>query len=147
MHFSLLQFIPIFPLLIIMKVKYLLLLILFFAVMPLAKADPIDGVVWLIKQNNIHRLAALFDSPIEITINGQVETYSRAQAEVALTKFFNEHKPVKVSLLHKVNSNQKFLFGVAILKSEHGTFRIAYTFNQIGGAMKIIEMRIEPEKK
>jgi len=130
-----------------MKARYLLTLILFLTVVPLAKADPIDGVVWLIRQNNIHRLAALFDSPIEITINGQVETYSRQQAETVVTKFFNEHKPVKVTLLHKVNSNQKFLFGVAIVKTGSGTFRIAYTFNQIGGSMKIIEMRIEPEKK
>lgn len=129
-----------------MKLKYLSLLILLFMLMPAAKADPVDGVVWLIKQGNITRLSQLFEATIEITIDNQEDTYSRPQATALLNKFFTEHKLVKIELLHKVNTNEKFLFGVAIMHSTNGVFRIAYTFNQIGGSMKIIEMRIEPEK-
>jgi hypothetical protein len=129
-----------------MKPKYLLLFLLMFGALPAVHADPIDGVVWLIKQGNITRLSQLFESTIEVTLNNQEDTYSKAQATAILTKFFNAHKPVKVTLLHKVNTNQKFLFGVAIMDSTNGKYRIAYTFNEIGGSMKIIEMRIETEK-
>jgi hypothetical protein len=136
----------IFPVLIYMRLKFLSLLLLLLAIMPAANADPVDGVVWLIKQGNITRLSQLFEQTIEITINNQEDTYSRPQATALLNKFFTEHKVVKIELLHKVNTNEKFLFGVAILHSNNGVFRIAYTFNQIGGSMKLIEMRIEPEK-
>ena len=129
-----------------MKTRYFLLFLLMFSIMPDVHADPIDGVVWLIKQGNVTRLSQLFESTIEITLNNQEDTYSKAQATTILTKFFTEHKPVKVTLLHKVNTNQKFLFGVAIMNSTAGKYRIAYTFNEIGGSMKIIEMRIESEK-
>jgi hypothetical protein len=129
-----------------MKLRYLSLFILLFSFVPAVHADPIDGVVWLIKSNNMTRLSQLFESTIEVTLNNQEDTYSRAQATSILTKFFDEHKPIKVTLLHKVNTNQKFLFGVAILNSANGNYRIAYTFNEIGGSMKIIEMRIETEK-
>ena len=119
---------------------------LMFSLMPAIHADPIDGVVWLIKQGNMTRLSQLFESTMEITLNNQEDTYSRAQATTLLTRFFNEHKPVRITLLHKVNTNQKFLFGVAIMDSNSGNYRIAYTFNEIGGSMKIIEIRIETEK-
>jgi hypothetical protein len=129
-----------------MKLKYLLPFLLLFGIFSAAKADPIDGVVWLIKSNNMKRLSQLFESTIEITINNKEDTYSRQQATAILTRFFEEHKPINVTLLHKVNTNHKFLFGVAIMSSVNGRYRIAYTFNQIAGSMKIIEIRIEPEK-
>jgi len=129
-----------------MKRRYLFLFILLFGIIPAVNADPIDGVVWLIKQGNMTRLSQLFESTMEISLNNQEDTYSRAQATTLLTKFFDEHKPVKITLLHKVNTNQKFLFGVAIMNSRNGNYRIAYTFNEIGGSMKIIEMRIDTEK-
>jgi len=128
------------------KLKYLSLFILLFVLAPVAHADPIDGVIWLIRQGNVTRLSQLFESTIEITLDNKEDTYSKAQATTLLTRFFNEHKPERVNLLHKVNTNHKFLFGVAIMKSSKGNYRIAYTFNEIAGSMKIIEMRIEPEK-
>jgi hypothetical protein len=136
----------IFPVYNYMRLKLLSLFILLLAILPAAHADPVDGVVWLIKQGNITRLSQLFEQTIEITINGQEDTYSRPQATTLLNKFLAEHKVVKIELLHKVNTNEKFLFGVAILHSNNGVFRISYTFNKIGDSMKIIEIRIEPEK-
>ncbi len=119
----------IFPVYNYMRLKLLSLFIVLLAFMPAAKADPVDGVVWLIKQGNITRLSQLFEQTIEITVNGQEDTYSRPQATVMLNKFFTDHKLVKIELLHKVNTNEKFLFGVAIYHSSNGIFRISYTFN------------------
>jgi len=129
-----------------MKLKHLSLFILLFGTLPAAKADPIDGVVWLIKSNNMARLSQLFESTIEVTLDNKEDTYSKTQATAILTRFFTEHKPVNVALLHKVNTNHKFLFGVAIMSTANGRYRIAYTFNEIAGSMKIIEIRIESEK-
>lgn len=129
-----------------MKLVYLPALILLFVMTSLTAADPIDNVANLIGQGNVAELSKLFTPTIELTMMEQEDTYSKRQAIDVLTIFFNQHKPRHIQLLHKVNSNKKYLFGVAILNSNNGSYRIAYTLNEEEGAMKIIELRIEAEK-
>ena len=131
---------------IIMKLVYLPSLIILLLFSAASSVDPIDNVAALIRQGNMQEMAKLLAPTVEITIAGQEDTYSKRQATDVLTQFFTQHKPKGVKLLHKVNSNQKFLFGVVILSSTGGSYRIAYTLNETDGAMKIIELRIEPEK-
>jgi hypothetical protein len=130
-----------------MKLVYLPLLLCLCLLSPAARAqDPIDNIATMLKHSDVHGLTALFAPTVEITMMDNEDTYSKRQAADVLTKFFAEHKPLKVSLLHKVNSNPKYIFGVAILTSADGTYRISYTLNQEKSDMMIIEMRIENGK-
>ena len=129
-----------------MKLIYLSSLVVLFIVTAAFQSDKIDNIAGFIKQGNTPEIIKLCASTVETTVMGQEDTYSKRQVEDALNKFFSQNKPQHVQLLHKVNSNQKFLFGVVILKSTGGTYRIAYTLNETEGAMKIIELRIEVEK-
>jgi len=129
-----------------MKLIYLSSLVVLFIVTAAFQSDKIDNIAGFIKQGNTPEIIKLCASTVETTVMGQEDTYSKRQVEDALNKFFSQNKPQHVQLLHKVNSNQKFLFGVVILKSTGGTYRIAYTLNETEGAMKIIELRIEAEK-
>ena len=109
-------------------------------------ADQIDSIAWLIKQGNSQRLSQLLSPSVEITMGEQENSYSKRQAIEVITKFFNEHRPVKSTLLHKVNSGSKFLFGVVIYTSNNGVYRIAYTIDITQKSTRIIEIRIEPLK-
>ncbi len=129
-----------------MKLIYLSSLVVLFIFTTAFQSDKIDNIAGFIKQGNTPEIVKLCASTVEMTVMGQEDTYSKRQVEDALNKFFSQNKPQHVQLLHKVNSNQKFLFGVVILKSTGGTYRIAYTLNETEGAMKIIELRIEAEK-
>ena len=111
-----------------------------------AQVDPIDRVTELLGQGNVTEIAKLFAPDVEMTVMNQEDSYSKLQATAVLSKFFDAHKPKQVKLLHKVNSNKKFLFGVAILSSTGGHYRIAYMLSETGNSMKIVEMRIEIEK-
>ena len=111
-----------------------------------AVADPIDNIAGLIRQGNTHELSQLFASNIEIAIMGDENFYSSTQGGILLGKFFDENKPKSVKILHKVDSNPNYLFGVVFLNTDKGVYRIAFTLNKIGGEMKIIELRIETEK-
>jgi response regulator of citrate/malate metabolism len=128
-----------------MKLLYLSLLILF-VVTGISVADPIDKVADLIRQENIHELSKLFASNIDITILEEENIYSKTQAELILDKFFSQNKPEAVKILHKVNSNKNYRFGVLLVTAAKETFRITFTLKETEGSFTIIELRIEIDK-
>ncbi|MBD1384055.1 DUF4783 domain-containing protein [Mucilaginibacter rigui] len=129
-----------------MKLKYFPLVTLLF-LLPLAvKADDIEKIADLLKQGNAHELAKMFSSNVDMNILDETNVYSKAQSEMILDKFFKENKPHTVKLLHRVSSNPNYNFGVAILSTDKGKFRISYTLREINKVMVVIELRIETEK-
>jgi hypothetical protein len=129
-----------------MKLFYLSLLFILHVTRLTAPADPADNVADLIRQGNIHELSKLFASNIEIALPGDENVYSKAQAELILDKFFDQNKPRAVKMLHKVNSNPNYYFGVLIVNTSGGPFRVAYTMKGTNGNFLLIEMRVEAEK-
>jgi len=127
-----------------MKLLYLPLLILY--LMPSIAADPIDKVAGLIRQGDTKELSKLFAATVEITILEEENVYSKTQAELILDKFFNQNKPVSVKILHKVNTNPNYLFGVLTLTTGNGTYRVTYTLKKGDSGLTLIELRIEAEK-
>jgi len=109
-------------------------------------ADPIDNVASLIRQGNVPELSKLFAPSVEITMANDENVYSKAQAGAVLDKFFSQHKPVTVNILHKVKSNPNYLFGVVIVNTAKETFRIAYTLKGTEGNLMLIEFRVEKLK-
>lgn len=112
----------------------------------LSFAGQIDHVASLIRQGNIHQLSGLFAENVEVSILGDENIYSRTQTELILDKFFSENRPISVKTVHKVNSNPNYQFGVLIMNSDKGVYRIAFTLKNIAGSLALIEFRIEAEK-
>ena len=108
--------------------------------------DPIDKVAELIGKGNIHEIAKIFAPDLELTLMDDVNTYSKAQAELILEKFFAQNKPNSCKMLHKVNSSTTFRFGVVIINTDKGPYRAAFTLKEVDGNMQLIELRIESEK-
>lgn len=128
-----------------MKLSYLPLVFIL-CLVSVFVADPIDKVADLIRQGNAPELSKMFAPNVEMTILGEENVYSRDQSEVILEKFFNQNKPLTVKILHKVNSNPNYLFGVLNLTTDKGTFRVSYTLKDTNGSQRLIELRIETEK-
>ena len=129
-----------------MKLRYFPLLTLLFLIPLVVKADDIEKIADLIKQGNAHELAKMFSSNVDMNILDETNVYSKAQSEMILDKFFKENKPRTVKLLHRVSSNPNYNFGVVILSTDKGKFRISYTLREINKVMVVIELRIETEK-
>jgi hypothetical protein len=128
-----------------MKQPYLLLLVLCMAPVCFSVTDPIDNIAGFIRQGNIHELSTFFAPNVEIALLGEENVYSKVQAELVLDKFFTQNKPKSVKMLHRINSNPNYLFGVLTVNTDKGMFRIACTLRQVDGGIKLIEMRIETE--
>lgn len=131
-----------------MKAHYLPLVILLYLapVVYSAPPGPIDNIASLIRQGNVNELSKLFAPNVEMSILDNENVYSKAQAAVVLDKFFSQHKPVDVKVLHKITSNPVYCMGVLILTTENGLFRIAYTLKQTDGNLAIIQFDIETER-
>jgi len=108
--------------------------------------DPIDNIAALIRQGNIRELSKSFADNVEITVLGEANVYSKAQAALILDRFFSQNKPESVKMLHKVNSNPNYRFGVLIMNTNKGTYRIAFTLKGTDNNPVLIEFRIETEK-
>jgi hypothetical protein len=130
-----------------MKLRYLPLLIMLYIVpTTIAFAGTIEKIAELIKQGNAHELSKYFSSNVEITILDDGNVYSKAQSEMILEKFFKDNKPRTVKLLHRINSNSTYNFGVLILSTDKGNYRVSYTLKEVEKVMVVIELRIETEK-
>jgi Na+-transporting NADH:ubiquinone oxidoreductase subunit NqrC len=112
----------------------------------IAFAGTIEKIAELIKQGNAHELSKYFSSNVEITILDDGNVYSKAQSEMILEKFFKDNKPRTVKLLHRINSNSTYNFGVLILSTDKGNYRVSYTLKEVEKVMVVIELRIETEK-
>ncbi|MEO3404556.1 DUF4783 domain-containing protein [Mucilaginibacter sp. CAU 1740] len=125
-----------------MKLSYLPSVILLL-LLPLASmADGIDNVANLLKAGNTKELSKLFAPSIEITIMDNENTYSQTQAAVILDKFLAKNKPKSIKSLHKVNSGGNYHFGVYLLNTDTGEFRVAITLKD----NNVVELKIEDEK-
>jgi hypothetical protein len=129
-----------------MKLRYLPLLTLFYLLPMVAFAGPIEKIAELIKQGNAHELSKFFAASVDISILDEGDVYATAQAEMILDKFFRENKPHSVKLLHRVSSNPNYNFGVLVLSTDKGKFRVSYTLKENNKVMEVIELRIETEK-
>jgi len=129
-----------------MKLRYAPILVLLFMLPAVCFAGPIDKIAELIKQGNVHELAKLFAPSVDIGILEDANVYSKTQAEIVLQKFFTNNRPTAVKILHRINSNSNYNFGVLILTTDKGKYRVSFTLKGAEGAMTIIELRIETEK-
>ncbi len=128
------------------KLLYLPVMLTLYVVTGISLTDPIDNVAALIRQGDVHALSAMFAPSVEISILNEENVYSKNQAELVLTKFFNENKPKSVKMLHRINSNPNYYFGVITVSTDKGVFRIACTLKQTDKRFELIEIRIETEK-
>ena len=127
-----------------MKFSYTLILLLFFKVS--FAFDVIDDVANYCKNADVKAISGLFSSTVELSVLDQDDIYSASQASLILKDFFAKHPPIGVKVIHKVVSNANYRFGVMLLSTSKGNFRISYELKNASGNFTISEIRIEENK-
>jgi hypothetical protein len=105
--------------------------------------DPIDKFAQIIGTGNMHELDSILAPVVELTIMDITNTYSRAQAEIILTNFFNQNKPINSKILRKTDSGTPFREAVVMINTGKGSFRAAFTLKNDDGNLQLIELRLE----
>ena len=105
----------------------------------------LDGISQAIQTGNARELAKQLDSNVEITIMDKEATYSRAQAEMVLRRFFEDHPPVSFEMIHKGSSKEGSKYGIGQLATKNGGFRTYVFAKAIEDVYLIQEIRFEEE--
>ncbi|MBE9601259.1 DUF4783 domain-containing protein [Pedobacter sp. MC2016-24] len=108
--------------------------------------DVIEGLSAHFKAGNSKEIAANFASSVELIIIDEEDVYSKAQAEQILRNFFTKYPPVKSSVVHLINTNPNFRFGILSLQTKNAKFRVSITMKKSGSAFFITELRVESDK-
>ncbi|HEY0177474.1 MAG TPA: DUF4783 domain-containing protein [Pedobacter sp.] len=108
--------------------------------------DIVDTLSALFKSANSKEISKNFSSSVELTINEQEDVYSKAQSEQILREFFTKNPPVNSTVIHLINTNPNYRFGVLSLSTKNGKFRVAITLKKTANAFFITELRIDPDK-
>jgi len=83
-------------------------------------ASVIDQVKDAFKAGSAKELAKYLNKTVDVTIEGKLENYSKAQAEFVLRDFFKAHAPNDFTIIHQGSSKggQPFAIGKYISKNE-----------------------------
>ncbi|MEE1883838.1 DUF4783 domain-containing protein [Pedobacter flavus] len=113
----------------------------------LAQSDPMDALYGHFKNANSKEIAKSFSSSLEIILLDQEDVYSKAQAEQILRDFFIKNPPLSYVKVHSVgNTNVKYRYGVIILTTKNGKFRVSILMDKVSNGYLISELKIESEK-
>lgn len=128
-----------------MKVLYLFLLLLAPKVLQDTQ-DPIDKTAEFLRSGNITELAKTFAPDVDVTILGNEDNYPAAKAQEILTIFFKQNQPKSAQILHRISSNANYRFGVVLVTTSNGTFRVSFNLKNTGGHFELDDIHIESEK-
>lgn len=87
-------------------------------------ADVIAQVTETIKAGSAKELSKFLNPTVDVTIEGKVENYSRAQAEFVLRDFFKAHPPNEFAIIHQGQSKGGQPFAIGQYKSQGDTYRV-----------------------
>lgn len=108
-----------------------------------ALANPFDNVVAALQKGNAEALSHYFDKMVEISLDGQANSYSKSQASVILKDFFASHKVEQFKVIHKGKSGKGSSFGIGNLTTSKGTYRVTFFFRQKGDEVVLQELRFK----
>jgi len=140
----------VFANLLTMKMKrYLPVLILMFltsvSFQTFAQGDVIDQVKETIKAGSAKELSKYLNQTVDVTLEGTVQSYSKAQAEFVFRDFFKQHPPSEFSIIHQGSSKGGQPFAIGQFKSGSETYRVFMKIKAINSQQLVHEISFAKE--
>ncbi|HEX3386271.1 MAG TPA: DUF4783 domain-containing protein [Mucilaginibacter sp.] len=129
-----------------MKILYAFLLLVLTTAFQGA-GDDIDRTAQLIGAGNIAELSKDFAPVVDLTIMDNESESSSAITKNLLTDFLDKHEPRSMRILHRITSSPKFHYGVILITTEDGVYRVAFSLKNNNGHFQLTELRIEAGKE
>lgn len=108
------------------------------------EAQGTTDIIAAIKKGDASGVAKFFDSRVDIQVDGQNGTYSKAQAEQMLRTFFTKNKVSNFKVVHSVDSpNGSSSSIVGQLNAGGKTYRMYIVFSTVGSKQTIQELNIK----
>src|SRR5258706_5085616 len=98
-----------------------------------------------VKAGDSGELVKYFNTSIDLNLEGEVNTYSKAQAEFVLRDFFKKHAPSDFSIVHTGSSKGGLQFAIGKYQSGADNYNVLMRVREVGKAFLIHEMRFTKE--
>lgn len=110
-----------------------------------AQNDAIGQVKETIKAGSAKELSKYLNQTVDVTIEGNVQSYSKAQAEFVFRDFFKQHAPVEFNIIHQGSSKGGQPFAIGQYKSGTDVYRVFMKIKTIGGQQLVHEISFVKE--
>lgn len=94
------------------------------------------------KSGNISTVTDLLDNSVQITLNGNTNSYNKQQAATLISDFFRNNKILDFKVLHQSESNET-AFCIGNLSTSTGTYRLTFFAKEKNGKTVLQELRFE----
>ncbi len=129
--------------------RYLPVFVLLFltsvSIKTFAQGDVIDQVKETIKAGSAKELSKYLNQTVDVTIEGNVQSYSKAQAEFVFRDFFKQHPPSEFSIIHQGSSKGGQPFAIGQFKSGGETYRVFMKIKAINSQQLVHEISFAKE--
>ena len=98
-----------------------------------------------LKAGNAKDLAKYFNTSIDLNLEGEVSTYSKAQAEFVLRDFFKKHAPGDFTIVHTGSSKKGLQFAIGKYQSGTDNYTVLMRVREVEKAYLIHEMSFTKE--
>lgn len=110
-----------------------------------AQADVIDQVKETIKAGSAKELSKYLNQTVDVTLDGAVQSYSKAQAEFVFRDFFKHHPPTEFSIIHQGSSKGGQPFAIGQFKSGGEIYRVFMKIKAINSQQLVHEISFAKE--
>lgn len=109
------------------------------------QSDVISQVRETIKAGSSKELSKYLFQTVDVTIEGKVQSYSKAQAEFVFRDFFRQHPPAEFNIIHQGSSKGGQPFAIGQYKSTDGTYRVFMKIKSINRQQLLHEISFSKE--
>ncbi len=99
----------------------------------------------VIKAGNSKDMVKFLNQSVDMNLDGEVNTYSKAQAEFALRDFFKKHPPKDFSIVHTGSSKGGLQFAIGRYLSNSESYSALIRVKQVGDSYLIHEINFVKE--
>lgn len=125
--------------------KLLFSFILFsFSLIGFAQADITPQIAAALKKGDAAAITQQMMPQVELTLQGQDKTVSKADAQKMLSGFFSDAAPSNFVVKHQGTSKLDDQYRIGDLTTAKGKFRVTFFMKKDGNAMLIRQLKIEP---
>lgn len=90
-----------------------------------------------IRSSSSRELAEYFAPTVELSFDGDKQSYSATQAEFVMRDFFTKNSPATFDFIHYGGSNEGTPYAVGKYAGKNGTYRMFVKMKSVGGSLKI----------
>ena len=107
--------------------------------------DVIYQVKETIKAGSAKELSKYLFQTVDVTIEGKVQSYSKAQAEFVFRDFFRQHPPSEFNIIHQGSSKGGQPFAIGQYKSSDETYRVFMKIKSVNNQQLLHEISFSKE--